>query len=449
MSAVTTAPVSDDLNVWLAYIEGLHAKPIDLGLDRMRTMIERLGIRFTCPVFTVAGTNGKGSTCTMLAGILRAQGYKVGVHTSPHLFRFNERVLIDGKEVTDQPLLESIRRVERLRGGMTLTYFEYTGLAILDVFSRAGLDAVILEIGLGGRLDAMNVIDTNCGIVTAVDVDHEAFLGSDRGVIAYEKSCIYRADAPAVCTDRNVPINLIDNAAAIGCELSLYGRDFETVVRDDGFDWTMTLPDGEVVEERALPLPGLRGRNQIQNAAGVLAALTRMRDRLPVSRTAMENGLARARIKGRFERVVEANETTAELTIDVGHNPNAAEALVENLAIDRRDGQETWAVFGMLADKDMQKVASLLKNSIDRWFVAGLTGPRAATASLLSEQMMAAGIDSERIATFDTVETALAECRALASAKLVRDQARTVRIIAFGSFVTVAAVLEALGETQG
>ena len=436
-----TAPVTESLDDWLEFIEQLHSKPIDLGLERMNLMIRKMGIRFECPVFTVAGTNGKGSTCAMIESVLRAAGYRVGMHTSPHLIRFNERVLLEGREAGDALIVEALKAVNEARGDMTLSYFEFTGLAILKIFADAKLDAVILEIGLGGRLDAMNAIDTSCGIVCAIGVDHVAFLGSSREGIAYEKACIYRPGRPAVCTDRNPPSTLVDHAARIGAPLYIYGRDYETEVSADGQTFSLKFSDGKASFEN-LPVPALEGANQIQNAAGALAAVALLRQDFPGFEKGIAEGLRSVRLTGRFQRVKPADQLGAELTIDVGHNPNAAEALAENLKRSVRQDEELWAVFGMLADKDMQKVAEIIRPLVSRWFVASLTGPRAASAEQLCEAMQQAGVDMTRVRSFDRVDEALE--KALSLSREARSQGRTVKIIGFGSFVTVSAILEAL-----
>lgn len=428
--------VNDGLDAWLTYAEHLNEKPIDMGLTRMKAMIERLGIAFTCPVFTVAGTNGKGSTCAMLESILRNAGNKVCMHTSPHLLRFNERALIDGKEAEDAAIVEALSAVDAARGDMPLTYFEMTGLAVLLLFMKAKPDAVILEIGLGGRLDAMNAIDTSCGIVCAIGIDHVAFLGNTREKIAYEKSCIYRQGRPAVVTDRDVPATLIDNARAIDAELNCYGRDFETKVNADGtFDFSVK---GQTLWQ-TLPHPALAGDNQIMNAAGVLAALYLMRDKLPVTEEAVRKGLTTVRITGRFETVQKGEEVEPEIIFDVGHNPQAAASLAANLKRTREPGRKTFAVLGMLADKDMTGVIRTVSPEVDHWFVTGLGTARGASLEVLKKSLMEAGLTAADITECASPAAALSEAQ-----KAAMTCGRPVRIIGFGSFVTVSALIEAL-----
>ena len=428
------------LHDWLTYAENLNVKPIDMGLTRMKTMIGRLDIHFDCPVFTVAGTNGKGSTCALTERILRHAGYKVCMHTSPHLLRFNERALINGEEATDAALVAAMEKVEEERGDLPLTYFEFTGLAILWLFMREAPDAVILEIGLGGRLDAMNAIDTDCGIVCAVGIDHVAFLGDTREKIGYEKSCIYRAGKPAICADPDAPVTLVDHAREIGAELKLAGKDFRITENGDGtFDFEM----GED-SRHGLPYPALPGKNQLNNAAGVLAALAMMKEKLPVPREALIKGLVSVKITGRFETVRKGSTAQAEVIFDVGHNPQAAVALARNLKDTKREGVTTLAVLGMLADKDMTGVVKTVAPEVDAWFVTGLGTARGAALPVLRAAMAKAGVPDALITDAESPAAALAAAEA-AAAKILP---RPVRIIGFGSFVTVSALIEAFRATK-
>lgn len=271
VSAPHQAPAAGaSLNQWLEFIEKLHDKPIDMGLERMQTMIARMGIKFECPVVTVAGTNGKGSTCAVMERIWREAGFRTAMHTSPHLIRFNERALLNGQEVSDEALIAAFGEVESARGGMTLSYFEYTGLAVLKLFQNAHPDVVILEIGLGGRLDAMNAVDPDVSIVAAIGIDHTAFLGNTREAIALEKAHIYRLGRPAICSDPNPPSTLVGYAAEIGAKLLLINRDFSVTEHPDGsFQFRM----GDLSWQ--LPRPALKGENQYRNAAAPLRRLFR------------------------------------------------------------------------------------------------------------------------------------------------------------------------------
>ncbi len=398
----------------------------------MKEMIARLNIHFECPVFTVAGTNGKGSTSAMLEAILRHANFRVGMHTSPHLIRFNERAIICGKEVADDELCEAFRVVQKTRGEIPLTYFEFTGLAILYLFSQSHLDAVILEIGLGGRLDAMNAIDTSCGIVCALGIDHTAYLGTTREEIAYEKACIYRPRVPAIVTDRTAPLTLTEYAKKIDAKLMRYGLDFETHEENGYFDFVM----GDVAYSH-LKKPALQGENQIQNAAGVLAALTALKDKLPVTREAIEKGLSQAYMPGRFEAFTFEG---VPLILDVGHNPQAATVLAENIRKTKIEGETLLAVFAMLKDKDIASVARTMAPLIKEWFVAPLGGARGADLPTVLEKMKVAGVTRESYKTYESVDFALKA--ALHEAHRLAKE--PVRILVFGSFVTVAAAVESL-----
>lgn len=437
--------LDNTLQSWLDHIEQLHSKPIDMGLERMHEMLKRMGISFDQKtVITVGGTNGKGSTCAMLERIYRAAGYTTGMHTSPHLIRINERCVINGREVTDERLIAAFREVEAARGEMTLSYFEYTALAFLKIFQEEALDVVILEIGLGGRLDAINTVDNNAAIIATVGIDHVAYLGNTREAIGYEKSFIFRPGCPAVVSDPDVPSTVRDRVTEIGAQKSFAGEDFTTQIHDDGsFDFALGT-------ERLLnlPAPGLVGANQYQNAAGVLACVLRLAKRLPVTREAIETGLLEARLSGRFELVT---TIPVPMVVDVGHNPQAAQALKRNIAATKRPKERTLAVFGMLADKDMQQVSSILASSFDDWYVASLTGPRAATAEQLEAAMLAAGIDKTHIRLWPDVRSALMAARedALCLVNTATESnpvPEPVRIIIFGSFVTVTAAAEVFAE---
>lgn len=425
---------------WLAHIEVLHSKPIDMGLERMREMVRRLAIDFESKtVITVGGTNGKGSTCAMLESIYRAAGYSTGMHTSPHLLRINERCVVNGREVSDARLISAFREVEKAREEMTLSYFEYTALAILKVFQEEDLDVVILEIGLGGRLDAVNTIDAHASVISTIGIDHTAFLGNTREAIGLEKAHIYRPGRPAVCADASVPKTVSDYVTQIGAIGCFAGRDFCVKVKPDG---RFTFAEGAVLFED-LPEPALAGTNQYRNAGGVLAVITNLMDRVPVTRDDIETGLRSVRLTARFEAITDDPVPTV---IDVGHNPQAAEVLFTNVIRSKKPGEKTLAVFGMLADKDMEAVSRILADAFDEWFVASLTGPRAATADMLSHAMREAGIEAERIHTYESVEEALGAARKTARDTLAGKAAcaseQAVRIVIFGSFVTVTAALE-------
>ncbi len=422
------------LDDWLAFVERQHAKPIALGLDRVRSVSRALDQRQTCPVILVGGTNGKGSTCAMLERILLAAGYRVGLYTSPHLIRYNERVRIDGRAVGDDALCRGFERVEAARqsekvshGDTPLTYFEFGTLCAWEVFAAQALDAIILEVGLGGRLDATNLYDPDVAIVTGVDLDHMDYLGPTREDIGFEKAGIFRASRPAVCGDADPPRRLLDHARAIGADLQLIGRDFG-FERQEG-QWQYWGRSGK---RSGLAFPALRGNRQLDNASCVLAALDQLRERLPVAMQDIRRGLSEVELPGRFQVL----PGRPAVVLDVAHNPQAARVLADNLG-DMAFHPQTWAVFGMLRDKDVAGVVSALRHRVDRWLPATLEGPRAATADELAAILTASGVTGP-LPTFPSV-TAAFSC--------AREQAgEDDRILAFGSFLTVADVLRALGR---
>ena len=415
---------------WLAYLETLHPKSIAMGLARVRDVASRLPIEVACPVVTVAGTNGKGSTCAMLEAILRCAGFRVGLYMSPHLARYNERVRIAGREASDDELIAAFNVIEdaRVAGGeaaVPLTYFEFGTLAALWLFARADPEALVLEVGLGGRLDAVNIVDPDIAVVTTIDVDHVDYLGPTREDIGREKAGIFRAGRPAVCGEPDPPASLVAHAQAVGAPLLRSGIDFGFVA--EGTQWRYRGPNGE---RFGLPVPALRGDYQLGNAAVALTALDLLRDRLPVSASAIREGLCNVDLPGRFQ-VLPGRPT---VVLDVAHNPHAARALAAALGA-MGFHPETHAVFGMLADKDIPGVIEAVKRRIDHWHVAGLPGPRGASADSLVLQLRAAGIAPTAIRTFDSIGAAYVAAHG--------DAADTDRIVVFGSFLTVAAVLAA------
>ena len=413
------------LDDWLAHCEQLHPKTIDMGLDRVRAVAERMGLRFDCPVFTVAGTNGKGSTCAMLEAILTQAGFRTGLFTSPHLVRFEERCRIRGQNVDASDLVAAFDRVESARAEISLTYFEFTTLAILDTLARAGLDAVILEVGLGGRLDAVNIIDTDCAIITSIDIDHAELLGDTREKIGFEKAGILRTGRPAIVSDPVPPQSVIDRATEIGADLWLLGRDFNYSGDKQQWAWA-----GRGRRYAGLAYPALRGANQLINASGVLAALTAMRQQLPVTAQAVRNGLALVDLPGRFQVV----PGQPALVLDVAHNPHSVAALALNL-----DAMgfypTTHAVFGAMADKDLAPMLHRMDPLVDRWYFADLPTPRAASGAALQAAWQAVTKRTDAVsAVFSTPLDALHAAAAKAQA--------ADRIVVFGSFYTVGGVLE-------
>ena len=413
------------LDDWLAHCEQLHPKTIDMGLDRVRAVAERMGLRFDCPVFTVAGTNGKGSTCAMLEAILTQAGFRTGLFTSPHLVRFEERCRIRGQNVDAADLIAAFARVESARAEISLTYFEFTTLAILDTLARAGLDAVILEVGLGGRLDAVNIVDTDCAIITSIDIDHAELLGDTREKIGFEKAGILRTGRPAIVSDPVPPQSVIDRATEIGADLWLLGRDFNYSGDKQQWAWA-----GRGRRYAGLAYPALRGANQLINASGVLAALTAMRQQLPVTAQAVRNGLALVDLPGRFQVV----PGQPALVLDVAHNPHSVAALALNL-----DAMgfypTTHAVFGAMADKDLTPMLQRMDPLVDRWYFTDLPTPRAASGAALQAAWQAVTKRTGAVsAVFSTPLDALHAAAAKAQA--------ADRIVVFGSFYTVGGVLE-------
>ncbi len=419
------------LEDWLAHCERLHPKNIDMGLDRVRQVAQRMELRFDCPVITVAGTNGKGSTCAMLEAVALQAGFRPGVYTSPHLVHFEERCRIHGDIVAAADLVPHFEAVEqaRTRGAeVSLTYFEFTTLAILRLMSQARLDVAILEVGLGGRLDATNVIDADCAVITSIDIDHVEFLGPDRESIGREKAGIMRAGRPVVVSDPMAPQSVIDHAHAIGADLWRFGHDFNFSGDKQQWSWA-----GRGRRYAGLAYPALRGANQLVNASGALAALEALRERLPVTAQAVRTGMAMVELPGRFQ-IVPGQPT---LVLDVAHNPHSVAALTANL-----DAMgffpTTHAVFGAMADKDLAPMLARIAPLIDRWYFTDLPTPRAETAAGLQQkwnalQMVAGGRRPVATSLHASPE------QALQAAVDAADP--TDRIVVFGSFYTVGGVL--------
>lgn len=403
-----------------------------MGLERIGQVKEALGLKFKCPVITVAGTNGKGSTCAYLESILLASGYKVGCHMSPHLLVFNERARINGEEVIDERLLKHFQAVEQARVSLpdppTLTYFEFTTLAIMHLFAHANLDVVILEVGMGGRLDAVNIVDADCAIVTSIDIDHADFLGGTREAIALEKAGVFRPGAIAVCGDPVPPQTLIDYADKLGCDLWLQGRDFNFQGDKQQWGWA-----GRQKRFSGLGYPALRGANQLLNASAVIAVLMALHQRLPVSAQDIRNGFALVELPGRFQ-VLPGQPT---VVLDVAHNPHAAATLGQGL--DKMGYHPyTFAIFGAMADKDISGVIKPLLDSVDFWFCTDLPTPRAARAQDLALKLEGLGVAVKNGADGGI------ECfpdPALAYQKALSKAGEGDRIVVFGSFYTVSGVM--------
>ncbi|MBI4937539.1 MAG: bifunctional tetrahydrofolate synthase/dihydrofolate synthase [Nitrosomonadales bacterium] len=451
---------------WLSYLESLHPKSIALGLERVAQVKQRLNLNPDFPIITVGGTNGKGSVCAMLESMLHAAGYRVGCYTSPHLLDYNERVRIAKKPASDAELCTAFEKVEearkpqldsRLRGNddlpeIPLTYFEFGTLAAMQLFIEKQVEVAILEVGLGGRLDAVNVFDSDCAVVVSVDMDHMDYLGDTREKIAYEKAGIFRKGCVAVFGDPDMPAAIASEAQRIGAELWRLGGEF-------GFDGCSPTPhpspEGEgplipsplggglekgqmwwnyrskIGARNSLPYPALRGAYQLNNTSAALAALDALKDRLPVSMEAVRRGLAEVVLPGRFQVL----PGRPQIILDVAHNPHAARSLARNLA-DTPPCRKTIAVFSMLGDKDIAGVARALDGQVDVWLVAGINAPRGLSSAELARVLLDAGVKGA-VRTFDTVADALRQA--------CNEAAENDRIAAFGSFYTVAEAMRARG----
>jgi dihydrofolate synthase/folylpolyglutamate synthase len=421
------------LTEWLAYLEGLHPKTIEMGLERIRSVAVKLKLDRTAVKDVVAGTNGKGSTCAMLEAILLASGWRVGMYTSPHLIDFNERARINGQVVDDADFIRAFEVVEGARGGVSLTYFEFTTLAVLLLFAQQPLDAWVLEVGLGGRLDAVNLVDADCAIVTSIDLDHQDWLGDTRELIGWEKAHVFRAGKPAICADPQPPQTLLDYAKEIGADLWLFGRDYN--YSGDRQQWGFA---GRNARRNALAYPALRGANQLLNASGALAALESTRDRIPVTQQAVRQGLLQASLPGRFQIL----PGQPVVILDVAHNPHAAAVLEKNLG-NMGFHPYTYAVFGMMADKDIESVIAHLAKRIDRWYCVTLPGSRAIPAAELAQKVRLV-TDQTRSPDDGAVDVEICVDVAQAYDAVCQIAKPDDRIVVFGSFLTVAGVLQHL-----
>ena len=403
---------------WLSYQEQLHPRNIELGLDRVGAVAGRLGLPASgVTTFTVAGTNGKGSSSTLAALIYREAGYRVGLYTSPHLLRYNERAAIDGVDVADAEWCRAFAVIERVRGDVALTYFEFGTLAALWLFREHGVQVQILEVGLGGRLDAVNLVDADAALITSIGIDHTDWLGPDRESIGLEKAHVFRAGRPALCSDPDPPASIAAHARAGGAALRQLGRDFHAQIEGERWHWL----DAHTAL-RDLPMPGLPGAAQIRNAAGVLAAVQSLQALRPVPLAAIRAALPRLLLRGRFERI-------GRCIYDVAHNAEAAAVLAEQLGRCGEAAQRV-LVLGMLADKPVEAFCAAIAPWVSRIYCVGLSPPRGLDAAALSRRVRALGIDA--IACAD-----LRSARALALAAA----GEAGEVVITGSFLTVAAAL--------
>lgn len=419
------------LQAWLGHLEQLHPRGeagVELGLERVRQVSIRLGQRQSFPVVTVAGTNGKGSTCALIERMLLSAGYRVGVYSSPHLLRYNERVRIGGVPAQDAAFSAAFARVEAGRADVPLTYFEFGTLAAWEMFAAAGLEVVILEVGLGGRLDATNIYDADCAVITTVDLDHTDYLGATREQIGHEKAGICRPGRPLVCGDTEPPRSVIDSCRLAGAEFRCIGSDFG-YSRQEG-QWQFWDRGGRKLG--GLAFPALRGACQLRNATCALAVLEALRDRLPVTAQDIRSGLGEVELAGRCQVL----PGRPQIILDVAHNPQAARQLAESLG-DMGFARRTTAVLGMMADKDIAGVVDALRGRVDRWWVCDLPGLRAAPATLLAE-VVGKRIPGADVRAFSAPSLALADARETAG--------DDDRILTFGSFLTVADAMRSLNR---
>ncbi len=410
---------------WLAWQQAAHPVEVDPGLERVGAVWARLGVAFPATVLTVGGTNGKGSVSAYLDAILTAAGYETGLFTSPHLLRYNERIRIHGREVADAELLAAFAEIDAAREGISLSFFEWNTLAAFIVFARARVDVTVLEVGMGGRLDAVNLLDADAAAVVSVGLDHREWLGDTLEAIGAEKAGIFRAGRPAILGGRQMPRSVAARAAAIGARLRRIGTDFDYVERGDGWDYV-----GFGSRRRELPLPALQGVSQLGNAAVALAMLESTEPKLLVPDTAVRAGLASVRLAGRFQVIA----GRPEWILDVAHNAEAAQSLAASLAARPREGRSI-AVCGILGDKDVEAIVAALAREISRWFVVGLDSPRALPAEELTTRIERAG--GAAVLAVADVDAGMARAR---SEALPGD-----RIVVFGSFLTVGPALAWLG----
>ena len=416
------------LQDWLAWQESLHLSEIDLGLERIGIVAKQLNIlKPTFPIITVAGTNGKGSTVAFLASILQAQGYKVGAYTSPHLVHYNERIALNGIQANDQQIIEAFEEIDKARQPdkdslTSLTYFEFSTLAAMILFSKQPVDVAILEVGLGGRLDAANLWDTSLAIITNIGIDHTDWLGDDRETIAVEKSGIMRESIPVICGDPIPPTTIKKEAKRIGAKLVQIDTDFSYEELEGG-KWNFNNGN----ETLHLSKPSMAGTFQLNNAATAIAGLLSIKSQLPISQNAINKGLINAKVLGRLH-IIQSNP---EWLLDVAHNPHAATQLADYINANPIKGK-TYALFSMLRDKDIQQVLGLMNLVIDEWHIVALEGSRGMSLDVLKLQF----IEQKVIGEVTTHENFNDACKSLKIITKSED-----RVVAFGSFLVVSQVL--------
>lgn len=415
------------LDEWLHWLERSHPRAIDLGLSRVRKVANRLGICQPAPwSIVVAGTNGKGSAVAMLDALLGAAGYTTGVYTSPHIHRYNERVMVRGEPLTDDQFCESFARIDHAREDVSLTYFEFGTLAALDLINRADVDVAILEVGLGGRLDAVNIVDGDCTIVTSLGLDHQDWLGDDLEAVALEKAGIFRSGVAAVCGADPAPKTIATAARDSAARLIQYGVDYSATLQGEHWEWC--FGDRRIL---GLPMPGLIGAMQVHNAATALTALAATPGLRMPEDSRLAGALGKLTLAGRCQKIHEQ----PEVIVDVAHNPQAAEALFA--ALETLPEKRTLAVAGMLSDKDMAGVLFQGRDRVERWYVADLPPPRGASAQALAKTLGAIN-PKQPVRSFNSVTQALGQA--------LNDAAPDDRIVVFGSFLTVQAASDTMAS---
>lgn len=424
----------NSLDEWLVYLDHIHSKPIELGLSRVNQIKNKLGLDPTFPLIIVGGTNGKGSVCSMLEAILVCAGFNVGCYTSPHLLEFNERIRINQQGMNDNALCEAFGVVNAARenNDISLTYFEFITLAAMHLFIQSGVDVAILEVGLGGRLDAVNIFDADCAIITSIDLDHIDYLGCTRESIGFEKSGIFREGKIAICAEPDTPATIHQQAKRIGAEYFLIDNDFGYLADDK--QWRFWGPKGK---RHCLPYPALRGANQLQNASACLMALDMLRDYFPVNMNDVRQGLLNVQLPGRFQ----VFPGQPFKVMDVAHNPSAARVLATTLD-ETGPFHQTYAVFSMLSDKDIAGVVQALKHCVDIWLVSTIQTPRGASADELVIVLKNAGLTVEAGKVIVFSDPAAAYVFACEQAT------KNDRICVLGSFYTVSTVLRYKKTTQ-
>lgn len=422
-------PNSDRLSDWLDWLLERHATEIDLGIERVQAVANKMGLLpYPIPVISVSGTNGKGSSVAMLSAIYEAAGYQVGVYTSPHIVCFNERIRLQGLLATDQEIIEAFKTIENLREGIKLTYFEFATLAALWLFANANLEVVILEVGLGGRLDAVNLVDADACLITAIGLDHEDWLGNDIAQIALEKAGIMRPGHPCICSDPDVPEALIHFAQSHKVPLKRLNQDFWIEKNAQAWSFLTAEPHAKSPVYQDLPAPSLLGDFQFQNAAGVMALIMAFQTRLAVKDQAIVMGLKQVNHPGRLQQLPIQQQSW---WLDVAHNPQAANALAGYL---KTIDQPMISVFSALADKDIQPMIVAIAPFIKTWFIADLAMPRSASLQHLTESLQQAGVSTQNIVKCATIKEAVFAARQLTK----------IPVLAWGSFLTVSQTLASL-----